>query len=242
VRIILIGVVAAVTSACTVNKTMVQMDREHSRFRSPVMQAQMGKAVEDAMRGVDFAAMAGRSATVEVNGLFPQSSEDLLNYVRSSIEAKASEQGVKIIAAVPCTPSPVPMIANAAPFLCSPTVTPDYRIVVSLEEGGVQKSVRRELAPGKLAGQLSLVVGAPLTILLAGVFFFYVMPVAAIPLVAGVLWMIFSPPYDDYVRLDSRIQLVIHRMPKEGGGLTTKSEGKAAIELHPNEREGYDSE
>jgi hypothetical protein len=246
-----LAVISLLAAGCTATRTQVQMDREPSTFRSPVMQTEMAKVVDKAVQGQDFAALSGKTAVVEVNGLFPQTSTDLLAFVKTAIEAKASQQGVRVVAAVPCTPTgavgALSPSSEAVTPLCIPTTLPDYRIVVSVEVGGVERTVRRELRVGKLIGQLAITGAVPLTALALGVVFIgafiYFAPVAAAFLVAGAAWMILSPPTEDFVRLRSKAQLLVHRLPREGGGISVRSDGgHSDIELRPDDSEGFEAE
>ena len=247
----MLGVISFVAFGCTATRTQVQMDREPSTFRSPVMQAELAKVVDKAVQGQDFALLSGKTAIVEVNGLFPQTHTDLLAFVRTAIEAKASQQGVKVVAAVPCTPTgavgALSPSSEAVTPLCLPTTLPDYRIIVSVEVGGVEKTVRRELKVGKLIGQLAVTGAVPLTALALGIVFtgafFYFAPVAAAFLVGGAIWMILSPPTEDFVRLRSKTQLLVHRLPREGGGFSVRSDGgHSDIELRPDDSDGFEAE
>src|SRR5687767_6291242 len=60
----LLGVLLFLGTGCTVTKTQVQMDRERSTFRSPVMQWHMAKVVDEAVRRQDFSALSGHTAVV----------------------------------------------------------------------------------------------------------------------------------------------------------------------------------
>ncbi len=248
---VLLGTICLLVTGCTATRTQVQMDREPSTFRSTVMQGQMAKVVETAVLKQDFSALAGKTAVVEVNGLFPQTNTDMLAFVRTAIEARASQQGVKILAGVPCTPTgavgALSPSSEAVTPLCLPTVLPDYRLVVSVEVGGVEKSVRRELQVGKLIAQVLVMGALPLTAIAVGLVFsgafFYFLPFAGVALVTGAAWMIISPPTEDFVRLRSKAQLLVHRIPREGGGTTVRSDGgNSDLELRPGDTDGFEAE
>jgi hypothetical protein len=152
---------------CTSVKEFVPIHSHAAPIRVPNQQRLVSlataQAIQNAVRDANLAQYAGQSGRVEVNGVFPHSAQDLLEYVASSVEFEMARVGMRVIAhaTLPvrdeATPSGTMIIMKeSAP---EPT-PPDLRVVVSLDWGGIDFKDHQYVVWPKAAGQLGLAIGS----------------------------------------------------------------------------------
>jgi hypothetical protein len=100
------------------------------------------QAVGNAARELNLAQYAGLSGRVEVNGVFPHSASDLLEYVTSAVEFEMARVGMRVIPH-PLPLAPVRSDSSAAVVVmrdqgAEPSAPPpDLRVIASLDWGGI---------------------------------------------------------------------------------------------------------
>src|SRR5581483_191528 len=123
------------------------------------------QAVANASREVNLVQYAGQSGRVEVNGVFPHSAYDLLDYIASTVEAEMARAGMRVIQHVGSTPTH-PEGANAAStviVLAPPAEqtgpAPDLRVIASVDWGGVDLKDQSYIIWPRLGGMLGVAGG-----------------------------------------------------------------------------------
>src|SRR5688500_8221824 len=78
----------ALTYGCRYSKETVPVSRSYDHVRVPNQQRLVALATDEAVEALDFTPLAGKTVSLQVSGVFPHSSEDLLAYLTGQIEAK----------------------------------------------------------------------------------------------------------------------------------------------------------
>lgn len=209
-RIVRVGWLAVVAMGCGYTKVYVPTSPSAAGLAVPVQQKLMSTAVNQAVgrssEGLGLSKFAGRTAQVEVNGVFPPSERAMLDYVATLVEAELERSGVIVI--------PRPLVPAGSVLMVpakSDEKKPDLRVVASLDWGGIDYTTRRRVHGGKLAG--TIVLG----IFTAGI---------GAAIVAAI-----SPPYFHELTLDSRIKLTVRVFPQVPGLLPANAAGEGAAQL-----------
>jgi hypothetical protein len=115
----LLGVgVLTLVAGCAYTKEFVPIQVQPAGVRVPNQQRLVAKsaseAVKQACTKLNLKQYAGKSVRVEINGVFPHSADDLLNYVATAVEAEAAAAGLMVL------PRPDPhfvpqVIVNSSP-------------------------------------------------------------------------------------------------------------------------------
>lgn len=78
------------------DKTFLPVQLAPVYMRMPSQQKAAAEAVKKATSTLDFKEFSGRSAFVEVNGVFPHTYKDLLDYISSLVEGKMATGGMLV--------------------------------------------------------------------------------------------------------------------------------------------------
>jgi hypothetical protein len=97
----IITLAALALPACAYSKETVPQARSVSEVRVPNQQRLVALAVEEAVESLDFKAIAGKTVSIELTGIFPHSNEDMLDYLVQQVESKLARSGVRVVIAAP---------------------------------------------------------------------------------------------------------------------------------------------
>lgn len=151
--------------ACSWSRQTIPLTREAMAIRVPHQQRLVALALEQAVERLDFGAWKGLEFELEVNGVFPHSRQDLLDYMRTAVERRMREFGVKVarpLSAATWSPRVGPRVAQlgsayaptefalgvstpqprqtAARAVATPGPRTKNRVVVGLSWGGIDTS------------------------------------------------------------------------------------------------------
>ena len=110
---LLVLVLAPLGAACKYNKETVPLTRSEAAIRVPNQQRIVSLAVEQAVEGLDFEELEGKSVSIEITGVFPHFDFDLLDYLRAQLVTRLTRQGVRVVNPIPAIL--LPGQAEAAP-------------------------------------------------------------------------------------------------------------------------------
>ena len=172
----------------------------------------------------------GLKGRVEVNGVFPHSGSDLLDFIASAVEGSMMQAGMLVL------PRPHPFSVRAEGGASSVTIIPppaapetadaksDVRLVASVDWGGVDYEEARELLGGRVA--LAIV----LSVLTLGV--------------AGIIYIAVTDFYDHTFTLKSRVHITLRALPTTTnlrGGIGV-GEADSKIVIDARSASGYSAE
>lgn len=227
-------------------KTIFPYARSVTANEAPIAQDLIASTVVDATESslARFKEnVANKRVCVEVNGI---SHGPLATFLQGSVEAKLASSGALV---VPCCSAllsvsaraggPAPEGAAPAPHESSDSCRVDYRALVNVQTGGIDATAERTVDGGKAAAQV-LLISAPAILMpvAAGVSaaaddddatvaaFGTMAPIASSALIAGIIWMSVSPPYDYQTHLDARLDATVHLLPQTTGLVYDKAQAK----------------
>jgi hypothetical protein len=95
VAVICTAALAAAGCALPAEKNLVRLPiNQKAQFvHVAIQQEVISKAINDFIKQISFKENLGGSAYVEICGVFPHTSEEVLEYIRASVEAKMAEDG-----------------------------------------------------------------------------------------------------------------------------------------------------
>lgn len=244
-------------AACKYDKETVPVKRDKVAVRVPNQQRIVALAVEEAIESLDFQALAGKTVSLEMNGVFPHSNEDLLDYIMGRIVGKLSRAGAVVVPDVPVVMVPgLPGQAlgtgtisagSASPAgMLTLTDPPDFRLVVGVSWGGLDTRDKVRTNEDLLTKQLGLGVGG----LLAGLVLFSVadstngnvlatMSTFGAPIGAAV-WTWKRSPFQHTYTLLGRVRVVVDGLPVKGGtAFKTEGKGVSKIVVDETVNEGF---
>ncbi len=200
------------------------------------------QAVEKAASGINLAQYAGKKIRVEVNGVFPHSEEDLLNYVAAAVEGEAARAGAMVL------PRPDPRFVTDKVILSysasdvaaspgsgygtqtpNPTPTqrpveeqPDVRLVASVDWGGIDLKDHKYIKGGQLIGSILLSL-----------------PLLTLPIV--IIWNLVSPIYGHTFTMIGRVRVTLRAIPVSPGlaAAAATGEGESSVVVDPDSDTGY---
>jgi uncharacterized protein YceK len=204
-------VVSLLLAGCaSVQKTIVPYTGEGRGVPTPVLQKLLadaaGKAVAAAVEADGWkGAVRGKRVVVEIQGVMPMGSEDLLSFVRGAVEAEFARAGAIV----------------GSGGLAGASSGPDYRVVVNLGFGGIDAARSRELdhvallvQSGVMLGGVGLGLGLGFGAEMEG----YAAIPAGIVLLGGAAWMVFDPPIRRDTTLTARVALSIYLLQQSSAG------------------------
>lgn len=99
--------------ACKYSKETVPEARSISAVRVPAQQRLVSLAVEEAVESLDFKSIAGKTASIELTGVFPHSSDEMFDYLMQQVQSKLARSGVRVLG-LQAAAAPRPALAGAA--------------------------------------------------------------------------------------------------------------------------------
>jgi len=220
----------------------------------------VAQAIEQAVRAaasspsLNLASYAHRSVRIEVNGVFPHSEGDLLEYVATAVEGEAAKAGLRVV------PRPLPQVVHSdgETERLSLSLRPsdpeqpanriDLRLVASVDWGGIDYKEQKYWRKNSLVGVLTFGIAGLNGIGLLGavpstrsdVLLGLGAPMVPCLLVAG-LWAIFDPPRATKFTLDGRARISLRALPIAAGLAAGQSagEGESRIVIDTGTRDGY---
>jgi hypothetical protein len=225
-----VALVLSFVGACSWQRQTVPLARQAMAIRVPHQQRLVAMAVEQAVENLDFAQLAGKSWRTEVNGVFPHSREDLLDYVQTAVERRLGQSGATVI---PHRPGEV-------------SDTKENRLVISVTWGGIDTSQEHFADKDNIFLYTGVGVGA----LLSGIVIAavggggYTMIPASLLMAGGAGWLGVFPfvkdlTYDTYT-LTGRVRLAVSILPAEGGQSTVLyAEGETQTIIDPASKTGF---
>src|SRR5439155_23355753 len=142
------------------------------RIVAQAAQEAVSHAVAD--RALGLAQFAGKSGRVEVNGVYPQSDSDLLDYVAAAVEGEMALAGMRVIPrAAPVRvrtegDGPAQVMVSASSMPEPPDQAPEVRMVASLDWGGIDFEDRKYVVGSHVAA--TIVIGI-LTLGIGGILY-----------------------------------------------------------------------
>jgi hypothetical protein len=183
-RTVVVALVASLTaSACGgYSKETVSLYRDHVGMRVPNQQRLLALSTDEAVARLDFKPLAGKKVVVELNGVFPHTRQEVLDYIRGQVEGKIARDGGLVIApqqvvvvpddqpqgsAAPGQPQPPQPIPNATLSLTPSDA--DYRVVIGVSWAGVDTHDRLTVNSSLLDKQLIMMGGGLGGMIIGGV-------------------------------------------------------------------------
>jgi hypothetical protein len=263
---------ATFLSACGYVKEYAPVNASVTPVRVPNQQRLVSlaatQAVVNAARSLNLARYAGRSGIVEVNGVFPHSASDLLEYVASALEGEMARAGMRVIPHP--TPAPVRPENGGQPLvLVTPNAQeqpqPDVRVVASLDWGGIDMRDQQYVVWKNAIAQLAVGVGGfaigvativggintsspgafsgdhaatDYAAVIVGGLFTLGGPITAL------VWSAIDRPMAHQTTLAGRVRITLRAIPNAGGIMPAEAtgEGESHIVLDPATSSGYSHE
>jgi hypothetical protein len=265
VGLALLALMALVTG-CRYSKETVPVTRAYEAVRVPNQQRLVALAVDEAVEALDFRTLAGKTVALQVDGIFPHSSEDLLSYLRSQVEAKLARSGARVVNSAPVLV--VPGVVGA-PTNATTTVTPqavnlsepsDYKVLVGVSWGGIDTRDRVRTDEPLLTKQIGLGAGGLLTGLFlaalsqnnedsatssdSSMFGSFRTRIALGIAVAAPLgawfWYKHDSPFPHTYTLQGRVRIVAQAIPMSAGtAFTTEGKGESKLIIDESNPEGF---
>jgi hypothetical protein len=257
---LLVLFLAPLGAACKYNKETVPLTRSEAAIRVPNQQRIVSLAVEQAVEGLDFADLAGKSVSIEITGVFPHLEFDLLDYLRAQLVTRLTKQGVRVVNPIPAILLPgqaeaapatggapalpaVPPSSSTAVTLAEPA---DYRLLVGVSWGGIDARDKVRTDEPLLTKQVGLGVGG----LLAGLALLTIwdnrygiilgIGTAVGSPVGAYLWYSKETPFPHTYTLIGRVRLLVHALPNvEGAPITKEASGESRVIVDETSAEGY---
>jgi hypothetical protein len=242
---------------CKYNKETVPVDRDRVPIRVPHQQRIVALAVEEAVESLDLSALAGKSVSLEMTGVFPHSDGDLLGYLLDRLEGKLTRAGIRVLHPAPVLVVPASddtaVTAVSPPNTTASTVgaltladDPDFRLLVGVSWAGLDTRDKVRTDETLLTKQLGLAIGG----FLGGLTLFtiadrtYGYVLSGLATVGGpagaYMWSRWDTPFKHTYTLLGRARIVIDAIPTgEGAALQITGEGTAKIVADDNVTEGY---
>lgn len=254
-------------TGCGWIKEFTPIKPEAVRVRMPNQQRLLSLSVAQSITaacgpgGINLSLYRGKYARVEVNGVFPHSEADLLEYIAAGVEGELAKAGVQVVPRplpqVVRTESPTDRVSIAVQPLAvsEPAHKVDLRVVVSVDWGGIDYKDQKYTKTGLLAGQLILGLagvtlgsmtlglglgldgkgGGAITGLTLG-------PILlAVGLGGSTIWGLAKSPFQHRFTLMSRTRITVRAIPlleevPPGDG---SGEGAANIVIDTGSKDGY---
>ncbi len=244
---IILSITLIMFSACATNKQLMPTSMEIISPRLPIQQELISNAARQAIsetcKKIEFRNYAGKKARIEINGVFPHSNKDLLDYIAGAVEAKAAEEGVLVemspVSRELILDEQFPRSENL--HNNNATISPDLRLLVSVDWGGIDYSKEKYWQNSKLTTQL---IFAAVTICSGGVIDAMSMDVPVFSILGAVIpsiWFAISPPIGHKFVLKSRVHMTISVIPlkKEIRAGTFSGNGQDSIVVDDKSSTGY---
>jgi hypothetical protein len=157
---------------CSSVKEFVPIHAASSPVRVPNQQRlvslAVAQAIGNAAREVNLQQYAGLSGRVEVNGVFPHSAADLLEYIASGVEFEMAKVGMRVIPHPTMAPVRYEAIASAPVIImkeqgADATPQPDVRVVASVDWGGIDFKDHKYVVWSRVGPMLGVAVGLLVT-------------------------------------------------------------------------------
>lgn len=182
------------------------------------------QAVEQASTGIDLKRYSGKTVRVEVNGVFPHTRHDLLDYVATSIEWKAAKAGLIVLE----RPDPDlvrdQIVVGGDAASVNPNADrypkPDIRLVASVDWGGIDLKDQEYIKGGTLFAQI---------------FFAIIVPPLGI-----VLFLALDSTAHTFTMI-GRVRMTLRAFPTAEGlaAAIAVGEGESSIVIDPESDSGY---
>jgi hypothetical protein len=212
------------------------------------------QAVTAAAREINLAQYAGLSGRVEINGVFPHSANDLLEYVASAVEFEMARVGMRVLSHPIMAPVRSEAIASAPVIMmrepgAEAAPQPDLRVIASLDWGGIDFKDQQYTVWSRAGAMLGIALGGIVTgaiIMGAGYaasqstgrfgvtttddsIFIPSLAVGGIlfvggPLIAGI-WRALDKPVGHQLTLTGRVRIALKIIPNTAGQRPALSTG-----------------
>src|SRR5579862_2597898 len=121
---LVLAAVISLTPACGgYSKETVSLFRDHVTMRVPNQQRLLALATDEAVARLDFKPLAGKKIIVELDGVFPHSRNEALDYIQGQVEGKIARDGGLVIAAQQVVVVPDEAAGSGAPGQPVPNAT-----------------------------------------------------------------------------------------------------------------------
>jgi hypothetical protein len=236
--------------ACAYNKEYAPIGVNPVRPRQPNQQRQVAlatqTAVEKAAAEAKLDRFKGRTARIEVNGVFPHSQEDLLAYAGTILAGEASKAGIKLLPKEKLAAGVVVFTSQgaAAAEMDQPG---DVRLVMSLDWAGIDLKDKSYTKGWPLAGWIGVPTLATIIgLVVAGTAdkdfnLLLALPFIIPALIGDIIWMIFDTTTGHTFTMVSRVHATIRAIPQAQGLelATGVGEGESSIVIDPESDVGY---
>jgi len=209
------------------------------------------EAAEKACAAVNLSQYAGKTARVEVTGVFPHSETELLDFIASVVEAEAARAGIAVLQRPDPRFAPDHVIiahhGSGPPQLPLPAQPVDLRLVASVDWGGIDLKDQQYIKAWPLAGQialgaLSLLTGIGAT---AAIGDDDLMPVTlGIPMLgiaSAIIWAVLDPSEGHVFTMQGRVRVTLAGIPQSAGlaAVSGFGEGESSVVVDPESHTGY---
>ena len=244
----IIGLACIVATGCGYTKEYAPIRIQPFSPRQPNQQRLVAQAtvvaVQQAAAGAALQRYSGRTARVEVDGVFPHSDTDLLNYVGSVVAGEAARVGIRVLPPKDDDKDKVVVYGGRAGKPV-PDEEPEaeIRLVASVDWGGIDLVERRHTNGWPLAGWIILPILGPLIgASLADDGF----EELGIPLIYGsvlgdVAWIIFGDTTGHTFTMLGRTRVTLRAIPQVSGLAAAfgVGEGESSIVIDTDSDSGY---
>jgi hypothetical protein len=257
---VLVALVIFCLSACSVNKELIPLyptsnNTQIANQQRLVSQAAR-EAVEQATAGMALELYKGKTARIEINGVFPHTRKQLLGYIVAAVEGAAAKAGVRILPPDFTALGSSVVIEDSHDIAVKQSYSetqralmgqiPELRLVISVDWGGVDIKEQRYTTWGRLGGQLSLIIGSvalatAVTFATEGEGIMVAGPVGGAGLLGGILWLIIDPPRAHLFTQTARVGVTLRVIPVAEGipYAQTTGSGENSVVIDPEVDTGY---
>ncbi|HZS35267.1 MAG TPA: hypothetical protein VFF06_00495 [Polyangia bacterium] len=232
-----VWLLVAVGAGCSSVKEYVPVRFQTAAPRIPNQQRIVAQAADEAVRAaasdatLNLSQYSGRSGRVEVNGVFPQSDSDLLDYIGSAVEGSMALAGMRVIARPPAIRvrndsggSTAQVVVSGTPLPEPPDQAPDLRVVASVSWGGIDFEDHKYVVGGRLAATILLTI--------------FTLPVAGL---GGLLYGAIKGVTGHTFTLKARVRITLRAIPAVAGlrAGVGQGEGSSQIVIDAESASGY---
>jgi hypothetical protein len=210
-------------TACSSIKEFVPIATSPTAMRIPNQQRILSEAAGTAVGQVvanqelSLAQLQGKAVIVEMDGVFPHSHEELLEYLRTQFEGELARRGIRVV-------RPLPPAIHVSSLTVQTPVEPihaDARMVVSVDWGGIDYQDDKHASTKRVVGMV-----------VTGIFTFGV---------GAIIWALAQSPMVHVLTLKARVHLTARIIPITAGlrFAAAPGAGEAQITIDTETDSGY---
>jgi hypothetical protein len=216
------------------------------------------QAVTNAARELNLTQYAGLSGRVEVNGVFPHSADDLLEYVSSAVEFEMARVGMRVIPHPTLAPvrseASAPVVVVRAENAETAAPQPDVRIIASLDWGGIDFKDHQYIVWPRAGAMLGILGGG---LIIGGAALGAGMnasnvdealggsiaggAIMAVGILVPIVWYFVDKPVGHQFTLTGRVRLALRVIPNAAGQRPAQGvgDGESHIVIDTRSDSGY---